>query len=102
MTKNPILNALAAGAYIVIVVLVINTFADGPDGPDTIFIPMFMISMFVLSAAVMGYIFLSQPIMLYLDGHKKQAVDFFLKTVGTFACLTVVFLAALLFLSPQA
>jgi len=100
MTKNPFFNALAAGAYIIFVVLILNTVMK-TESEDTIFIPMFMISMFVLSASVMAYVFLLQPVMLYLDGSKREAVDLFVKTVGVFACITVVFLAALLLLGPQ-
>jgi hypothetical protein len=38
----------------------------------------------------MGYLFLSQPIQLFLDGKKKQAVSLFLQTLGVFACITLV------------
>ena len=101
MTRNPFANALAAAGYIVLIVLVVSTIVEGTEGPDTILIPMTMLSLFVLSAAVMGYIFLAQPIMLYLEGHKKEAVDFFLKTVGMFACMTVAFLLALVVVGSQ-
>jgi hypothetical protein len=86
VTKNPYLNALGAIAYIVAIVLVIRyglAVADGRE--ETIMIPIAMISLFTLSAAVMGYIFLLQPIRMYLDGERKEAVDLFLKTVVVFA-----------------
>lgn len=93
MTKNPILNALAAVVYIAAVVSVIYLFAmfDKPDVPIFI-IPMAMISLFTLSAAVMGYLFLGQPVQLYLDGDKSHAVRLFLQTVGVFAAITVLIL----------
>ncbi len=99
MSKNPILNALAAGAYISLVASIMYYGSHViPDTPDTIFAPIAMISLFVLSAAVMGYLFVFQPLVLYMDGQKKEAVGLFMKTVGAFALLTVLFFAALLLL----
>jgi len=62
---------------------------------DTILAPIAMISLFTLSAGVMGYIFGLQPILLYLDGKKKAAVQLFLKTLMVFGLLTVVMLILL-------
>lgn len=60
-------------------------------GPkDTILAPIAMISLFTLSAAMMGYLFVYQPLQLLLDGHKKQGVNLFLQTVAVFAGITVV------------
>ena len=93
MTKNPILNALAAIAYISIVA---STMYYGSNyagqAEDSVFAPIAMISLFTLSAAVMGYLFLSQPLQLYLDDKKKEAVDLFVRTVAIFAGVTVVLL----------
>jgi hypothetical protein len=91
MTKQPILNALAAIAYIIIVASVMHygSAVAGNTG-DTLFAPIAMISLFTLSAAVMGYIFLAQPVQLYLDDKKKEAVALFTQTVAVFAGLTAV------------
>ena len=95
MTKNPILNALAAGAYISIISLVMNWGTKiAPKGP-TFLAPIAVISLFTLSAAVMGYLFCYQPIQLYFEGKKKQAVTVFLQTVLAFGCLTVIALLLL-------
>jgi len=58
---------------------------------------MTMLSLFVLSAAIMGYLFLSEPLQLFLENKKQEAVTFFAKTVGIFACFVAVF-TILLFL----
>jgi valyl-tRNA synthetase len=75
----------------------INIFAAGPDTPDKggLLIPMVMLSLFTLSAAVMGYLFVSEPLMMYFDGKKKEAVSFFLTTVASFAAVTLVLVAIL-------
>jgi len=89
MTKNPYQNALLAAAYIVFVVLLISY---GPalvrDKPDTILAPMAMLSLLVFSVAFMGYIFFFQPVLMYLDGQKREAVEFFTKTLVAFAVIT--------------
>lgn len=95
MTKNPILNALAAGAYITIISLVMNWGTKmAPKGPSFM-APVAVISLFTLSAAIMGYLFCYQPIQLYFDGKKKEAVSLFLKTVLIFGGLTAVSLVLL-------
>lgn len=97
MNKKPFINAFLAEIYIVIVVLLINYASNG--GEENIIIPIMMLSLFVLSAAVMGYLFLSDPIRFYLDGKKKEAVNFFLQTLATFAGITAVIFILWLILS---
>jgi len=99
MTKNPYINALLAGAYIALIVLLMNTFVDNPaleNSAHVIFIPMAMLSLFVFSAAVMGFLFVYRPLALYLDGKKQEAVIFFGKTLATFAVCVAIFMGLLL------
>lgn len=96
--KKPFLYASGAALYIIIIVLVVQgaTFLlKNQNG--TIIIPMTMLSMFVLSAAVMGFLFLSEPLYLLVENRKKEAIIFFAKIVGIFACFVALF-AILLFL----
>lgn len=96
--KKPFLHALASALYIVIIVLVIQFFGSAlKNQVNTIIIPMTMLSLFVLSAAVMGYLFLSEPLYLLMENRKQEAIVFFGKVVGIFACFVVVF-TILLFL----
>lgn len=90
--KKPFYFAGAAAAYIVLIVSGISTVGNIlREQEDTIFIPMAMLGMFVLSAAIMGFLFLSEPLRLFLEGQKREAVSFFFKIVGTFACFVAVF-----------
>jgi uncharacterized membrane-anchored protein len=96
MTKNPILNALLGALYISGVVGLIQlatTFLH--DSPDTFLIPIVMLSLFVLSAVVMTSIFFYQPLMLYLDGKKKESITLVFQTVAAFAVVTSVIFTAL-------
>jgi len=97
MSKNPLINALTATLYITVVATIPffgkEFFGDG----KSFLIPVAMLSLFTLSAAVMGYLFLYQPLLLLLDGHKKDAVKLFLQTVAAFAVITVVLFVLLHF-----
>lgn len=91
--KNPYLNSACAEVYILMLVSALHYFGK-PNTPDKFLDPAIALSVFVLSAAVMGYLFLAEPLQLYLNGEKKQAVSFFLKTVATFAVITLIVVLA--------
>jgi hypothetical protein len=97
MTRNPILNALAASLYIVVIGLVMfyGPRMAGRGNTPSVMVPIAVISLFTLSAAVMGYVFLYQPLQLFLEGDKRNAVSLFLRTVAVFAGITLLLLAAL-------
>lgn len=96
MSKNPVVNAFGASAYIVLVVTVMN-FLSGTlrDKPDTFFAPAVFLSLLTLSASVMAYLFFYQPVRLLVDGKKKEAVTLFVQTVGVFGAITLVGLVLL-------
>ncbi len=89
MTNNPVLNALGAGAYITFVGMFMTWGSQIAPKQDSWLTPIAIISLFTLSAAVMGYVFLYQPALMVLDGKKKQGVTLFLQTVATFAVFTL-------------
>ena len=92
MSRNPLINAGAAGLYIVFIASVMFNIIERSAPAKGVLAPIAVISIFTLSAAVMGYIFLSQPLQLYLDGKKKDALRFFLHTVLAFAGITLLIL----------
>ena len=97
MTKNPFVNGSLAALYIITLVSLMTwgTKLMGPkDGPLA---PVAVISLLTLSAAVMAYIFCYQPIQLYFDNKKKQAVNLFLHTTAVFAGFTFIVLVLMFF-----
>lgn len=100
MTKNPVINALTALGYISLVasVMFFGTKLAGSKPDDSVLAPIAFISLFTLSAAVMGYIFLSNPLQLYLDGKKKEGINLFVKTLGIFGVITAAVLSIVFFL----
>jgi hypothetical protein len=90
--RKPLLHATGAALYIVTLVLVVHATSFLPQSQEeSIIIPMTMISLFVLSAAVMGFLFLSEPLRLLIEGKKQEALAFFGKVVGFFACFVALF-----------
>lgn len=90
MTKNPVINALAASGYIAVVAFGIFN-AESYLGPvDTVIAPILFLSLFVFSAAVMGYLFLYQPLLLILGGEQEKGIALFLQTMAAFAVVTIV------------
>ena len=96
-TPTPLRNALFAALYIAGIVSVINLFGTFlSDKPDNSFMaPIVILSLLVLSTALMGYLFVGEPLRMYIDGQKKEALTFFWKTIGIFAACALVFIILL-------
>ena len=88
------MNAAGAALYIIAVATFLSH-AEKIFGPDTAektpLIPMFMLSLLVVSAAITGFAVFGKPAMWYLDGKKKEAVSLLAATLGFLAVITVVF-----------
>lgn len=90
--KNPILNGLAAGAYIAGLVIISNYFAMKKTIEEpSVFIPMVMLSLLVFSVALMGVLFFFQPLKLFMDNKREEALAFFTKTLSTFVVWVLIF-----------
>jgi hypothetical protein len=96
MTRNPLINALSATVYIVIISSLMFYGLRNSRPDDTIIAPILALSLFTLSAAVMTYVFGYQPFLLFVENKKKEAVDLFLRTVGIFGAITFIVLLILL------
>ena len=95
MSKNPLLNA---GVAIVYIILVASVMYYGPQlaGPiDGVIVPIALLSLFVLSAVVMGFLFLYEPMQLYFSGEKKEAIRILVKTIAIFGSITILLLLTL-------
>ena len=99
MSKNPFLNALAATAYITVIASVLYYGLQAITPVDSVMVPITLLSLFVLSAAMMGYFFLYQPAQLFFENRQKEAVKLFLATAAIFACITGILISIWFFLS---
>ena len=95
MTTNPFLNAFLVSLYVVAVASFMYYAPKTVGEIDGVIVPIVVLSLFVLSVAMMGYLFLSKPAQLYMDGNRGEAVRLFLNTVFAFAGITFLFLIGL-------
>ncbi len=90
---SPLINALAALAYIGLVVSFLRYIETiRHDTPDTILDGLGFLSLFTFSAVVMGFLFFSQPLLLLFEHKQAEAVTYFVKTLAYFGAITVAIL----------
>lgn len=86
MKRNPILagliNAIGVVVYVFVVVFLMSH-AESVLGPDkALLAPMTFLLLFVVSAAITGFLIIGQPIMLFIENKKSEAMVLFLYNVG--------------------
>jgi hypothetical protein len=86
--KTAALHAAAALGYITVLVAVLSSFRPEDALPEVL-MALTMLSTLVLSAAVMAMLFFFRPVMLLLEGKKKEAALFVLWTMGFFLIYAV-------------
>ncbi|MDO8516412.1 MAG: hypothetical protein Q7S28_04120 [bacterium] len=103
MQKNIIkfgfLHAGATTAYIALLVLSIHyavSFFESRGAEETILMPMVMLLLFVISAAITGFAVFGRPVMWYMDGKKKEAIALLAWTLGALMFFAMLFVAVLL------
>ena len=65
MSKNPFINAFVASGYIsILVTLIFNSPRFITDNELGMMAPIIFLSLFVISAALMGYLFVYQPVAI--------------------------------------
>lgn len=89
MNKHPFFNALSATAYITLIASAMFYAPEMNIPENIVIIPIGMLSLLVLSVALMAYFFLYQPVRLLIEGKQKEATKFFLSTVAIFALITL-------------
>lgn len=95
LLKIAFLSALGEGVYVMLVSLFMQCASRlfGPPDPNFLGFIVFIL-VFVLSAAVSGALILGKPILMYLDGKKKEAVTLFAYTLMWIMVLVAVLLAS--------
>lgn len=94
--KNAVVNALGTAGYVVLIATFLSNASNifGKDEPDTFLIPVMMLLLLILSAAITGSLVFGRPILWYLDGKKKEAISLLAYTLATlFVIFIFVFLA---------
>ena len=94
-----LMHALGVSAYVFSIALFMK-YGERlfPEVDNNLLAPLVFILLFVLSALITGGLVLAKPIMLYMDGKKKEGFKLLLFTgLSLFLCLlTFVFLMIIL------
>ncbi len=87
--KHALQGAVGTALYIVAVA---SFMFYGPRAmgsqEDTVLVPVFMLMLFVFSAAFTGSLMLGRPILWYLEGNKKEAMQLLVTTLLMFLIIT--------------
>ncbi|MHB8903804.1 MAG: hypothetical protein ACYC40_01720 [Patescibacteria group bacterium] len=94
LIKTSLINSIIALLYISGVALLMSNGEKLFGQNNSIFGGIAILILFVISAAVMGFVILGRPIMMYLDGLKKEALTLFYLTISW-----LVFIAVIIFIS---
>lgn len=94
--KRAAINALAAFVYVAVVGLFMSHASTIFGQKDTAFTPVAVLMLLVFSAALMGILILGQPVMWYVDGKKKDALNLLGYTMASLLALTLLAFVLLL------
>lgn len=93
--------ALGVVVYVVLVALVFR-YADRLFGPNEPMVGMIaFLLLFVLSATIVGLLVLGKPVLLYVEGQKKEGIRMLLCTIGWLVLTLVLLLAGLCLYMPK-
>ena len=96
ITKQALINSAGTVLYVIAVALFMYYGTLIKIGrSNSILVPIALLLLFVLSASVTGYLMLSKPAQMYLDGKKKEALSLLTKTITFFGIFTIVALGLL-------
>lgn len=89
--KTAFFHALALALYIALVAFSIFFIGSTRVGQHeaTALVPIFMLMLFVFSAALTSSLMFGRPLLWYLDGKKKEALQLFGYTLGIFFIITI-------------
>lgn len=83
------LHALGVLVYVSLVVLLMNNIDRLFDGrPAPFWGPLAMLLLFVLSVAIVGILVFAKPVMMYLEGAKKEGIALLVYIVAWLALIT--------------
>jgi hypothetical protein len=97
LLKRSFAHAAGVIAYVFAVSLLLSRGKDiFGDSEETLLIPVFMMLLLVVSATVTGLLVLGKPVMLYLNGARKDALAMLGATVGWLVAFLLTIVVAML------
>jgi hypothetical protein len=89
IVKYAIINGLGTSIYVVAIASFIYFLGNFLNPAKTVLIPIAMLMLFVFSAAFTGTLVFGRPVIMYLDGKKREALSLLFYTMGIFFTVTI-------------
>ena len=98
LIKTSLINAIGATIYVSAVAWLMSNGQKLFGKNDTILSGVAILLLFVISAAVTGFLILGRPVLMYLDGAKKEALKLFYLTIAGLATIAIlIFISLIIF-----
>ena len=88
--KRAFINSVGTFLYILLLVLFVFSLQTFSRQKDIIIIPIALLLLFVSSAAITGFLIFGKPVMLYIDGKKREAISLLGYTLGILFLITLI------------
>lgn len=99
MNNKPVLHSFGHAVLVLLYVSLVGSIMSHGNQwfgvKDTAWTPVGVLMLFVMSAAITGTLVLGRPLLMYMDGQKKEALRFFGYTVGWMFVMTVAVFVAM-------
>jgi hypothetical protein len=95
LLKTALINSIGTAIYIALVAFVMTNGNQIFGQANGVLGGVGILLLFTLSALIVGSMVLGKPLMLYLDGSKKEAVKLLMQTILILAIITIIFLVIL-------
>lgn len=104
LDKKIVKQSLLFSSLVVLYIALVATIMSRAEqivgqGDKTVLAPIIFLLLLVVSVATMGILIFGKPIMLYMDGKKRDAVIMMICTVSCLAVFISLFLAMAAFLN---
>jgi len=90
MKKRSLLHSLCVVVYVAFVAMIMQNGDRLFGKEDTVLVVMAILLLFCVSAAVVGSLVFGYPVVLFLNGQKKEGIAMALSTIGWLAVEMVV------------
>ena len=89
--KTALVNALLTTLYIILVASFMFFGSQVKIGrANSILVPITLLLLFVFSASLTGFLILGKPVLMYIDGKKKEALALLTYTLTFFSIITFI------------
>ncbi|MFH1509442.1 MAG: hypothetical protein ABIE68_04725 [bacterium] len=95
ITGQSLLHALGVALYIFLIAQIMFSMESVMGKIDDSWGFMIMVMIFTVSAAITGSLVVFRPVYLYMEGQKKEGVQFLLYTIGWLFLITLITLIIL-------